>query len=68
MYYIQITNDNKMMTIKGWMTIDQKETKAQALEAVEMVQEALTHKESKAKIRVISAKDWRKEIWGSCHA
>jgi hypothetical protein len=54
-----------MMTVKGWMTIDQRETKAAALEVIEMVQEALDHKESKAAIRVISDKDWRKEIWGA---
>jgi len=65
MYYIQLSSDNKRMTIKGYMTIDQKETKAQALEAVELLQEALEYRHSKAKIRVISAKDWRKEIWGA---
>jgi hypothetical protein len=65
MYYIQITSNNRMMTVKGWMTIDQRETKAAALEVIEMVQEALDHKESKAAIRVISDKDWRKEIWGA---
>ena len=65
MYYIQLSSDNKMMTIKGYMTIDQKETKAQALEAVELYQAALDYKHSNAKIRVISQKDWRKQIWGA---
>lgn len=68
MYYIQITSDNKMMTIKGWLTVKQKETKAEALEAVELVQQALEYKQSKAKVRIISQRDWRREIWGSCHS
>ncbi len=65
MYYIQITSDNKMMTIQGWMTIYQQETKEKALEAVEKVQMALEYKASKAKVRLISQRDWRKLIWGA---
>lgn len=65
MYYIQITSDNKMMTIHGWMTIDQKETKKQALEAVKKVEMALEYRASKAKVRLISQRDWRKLIWGA---
>lgn len=65
MYYIQITSDNKMMTIHGWMTIDQQETKKQALEAVKKVEMALEYKASKAKVRLISQRDWRKLIWGA---
>jgi len=68
MYYIQITSDNKMMTINGWLTIEQEETKEQALEAVKKVQEALEYKASTAKVRMISQRDWRKQIWGSCGA
>lgn len=65
MYYIQITSDNKMMTIHGWMTINQKETKEQALEEIEKVQEALQYEASKAKVRLISQREWRKQIWGA---
>lgn len=65
MYYIQITSDNKMMTIKGWLTVDQKETKAAALESVEKIQAALEYKQSEKDIRIIKQSDWRKEIWGA---
>jgi hypothetical protein len=65
MYYIQATSNNAMLTIKGWATISQAETKQQAEEDANKFRDAIEYKKGNTKIRVISQRNWRKEIWGA---
>lgn len=65
MYYIQVTAKNEMMSYKGWIFVNEKKTKTEALQELSKVQEALEYAKSDRVARVISMKDWRKELWGA---
>jgi hypothetical protein len=65
MFYIQVTSNNKDMTINGWFTVNEKPTKDEALQELKNVKKQLTYGNSPSKSRVISIREWRKEIWGA---
>jgi hypothetical protein len=65
MYYIQVTAQNEMVSYKGWLFVNEKSTKKEALEELTKVKEALEYSKSTRLARIVSAKEWRKELWGA---